>query len=82
MSPLRQSLVAMLPAVLVAHDVFASAAATPAAVPDQHRWLTFAVFAAVIGLTMMVTYIAAKRVRTPADRGHTGGPPDQGRMPP
>lgn len=73
MSPLRQSLVAMLPAVLHAHDVFASAAATPAAVPDQHRWLTFAVFAAVIGLTMMVTYIAAKRVRTPADFYTAGG---------
>jgi hypothetical protein len=72
-SPLRQSLVAMLPAVLHAHDVFASAAATPAAVPDQHRWLTFAVFAAVIGLTMMVTYIAAKRVRTPADFYTAGG---------
>jgi cation/acetate symporter len=65
--------VAALPAVLLAHDAFASAAAMPAAVPDQHRWLSFAVFIAVIGLTMMVTYIAAKRVRTPADFYTAGG---------
>lgn len=41
--------------------------AVPAAVPEQHRWLAFAVFTAIIGLTMLVTYVAAKRVKTPAD---------------
>ena len=42
-------------------------------VPEQHRWLTLAVFAAVIALTLMATYVAAKRVRTPADFYTAGG---------
>ncbi|HEX5803148.1 MAG TPA: cation acetate symporter, partial [Azospira sp.] len=44
-----------------------------AAVPEQHRWLTFSVFAAVIALTMLITYVAARRVRTPADFYTAGG---------
>ncbi len=47
--------------------------AAEAAVPPQHRWLTFAVFAAVIAVTLMVTYVAARRVRTPADFYTAGG---------
>ncbi len=56
--------------------LFAAAPAgaqAPAAVPAEHRWLTFAVFAAVIALTMLVTYVAARRVRTPADFYTAGG---------
>ena len=34
---------------------------------ESYRWLTFSVFAAVIALTMYVTYIAAKRVHSAAD---------------
>jgi cation/acetate symporter len=49
------------------------AAAPAAAVPEQHRWLTFAVFAVIISMTLLVTYIAAKRVRTPADFYTAGG---------
>ena len=32
------------------------------AVSSEWRWLTFAVFAAIIGVTMFVTFLAAKRV--------------------
>ena len=41
--------------------------ASAAAVPEPFRWLTFAVFAAIIGVTMLVTYVAARRVKTPSD---------------
>jgi cation/acetate symporter len=44
-----------------------------AAVGDKFRWLTFAVFAAIIGVTMFVTYIAAKRVKTAKDFYTAGG---------
>ncbi|MCP5268359.1 MAG: cation acetate symporter [Zoogloeaceae bacterium] len=37
------------------------------AVPEPHRWLTFTLFAAIVGLSMMVTHLAAKRVKTPDD---------------
>ncbi|MFA7292099.1 MAG: cation acetate symporter [Rhodocyclaceae bacterium] len=50
-----------------------AAAPSPAAVPEQHRWLSFAVFMAIIGLTLLVTYIAAKRVKTPSDFYTAGG---------
>ncbi len=53
--------------------VSAVQAQTRSAVPDEHRWLTFAVFAAIIALTMFVTYIAARRVKTPADFYTAGG---------
>ncbi len=46
------------------------AGAAPAfaqAVPPQWKSLSFAVFAAIIGLTMVITYLAAKRVKTTAD---------------
>jgi cation/acetate symporter len=43
------------------------------AVSEQYRWLTFAVFAAIIGVTMFVTYLAAKRVKSAADFYTAGG---------
>src|SRR5512135_578590 len=43
------------------------------AVAPQYRWLTFAVFAAIIALTMYVTYVAAKRVKTASDFYTAGG---------
>jgi cation/acetate symporter len=64
---------------LTAFGVLAAAAtvATPAfaqgAVADKWRWLTFLVFAVIIGFTMFVTYVAAKRVKTAADFYTAGG---------
>ena len=53
------------------------AVATPAlaqgAVADKWRWLTFLVFGAIIGTTMFVTYLAAKRVKNVADFYTAGG---------
>jgi cation/acetate symporter len=61
--------VALLAAVpLVAMPAFAQASAG-----ESYRWLTFTVFAAVIAVTMYVTYLAAKRVRSAADFYTAGG---------
>jgi len=53
------------------------AAASPAlaqsAVADKWRWLTFLVFGVIISLTMFVTYLAAKRVKSVADFYTAGG---------
>src|SRR5262245_30355012 len=43
------------------------------AVADKWRWLTFLVFGAIIALTMFVTYLAAKRVKSAADFYTAGG---------
>ena len=43
------------------------------AVKEEFRWLTFAVFGAIISLTMYVTYVAAKRVKTAKDFYTAGG---------
>src|SRR5512139_4054836 len=43
------------------------------AVAPEYRWLTFAVFAAIIALTMYVTYVAAKRVKSASDFYTAGG---------
>src|SRR6185369_10331441 len=55
----------------------AAFAATPAfaqtAVNPKYTWLTFAVFAVIIGLTMYITYLAAKRTKTAADFYAAGG---------
>ena len=55
----------------------AAAVATPAlaqaAVADKWRWLTFIVFGVIIGTTMFVTYLAAKRVKSAADFYTAGG---------
>jgi len=40
---------------------------------DSYRWLTLTVFAAVIALTMYVTYLAARRVRSASDFYTAGG---------
>jgi cation/acetate symporter len=52
-------------------------AAAPAfavgAVTAEYQWLTFAVFAAIIGLTMYVTYVASKRVKSASDFYTAGG---------
>ncbi len=64
---------------LAAFGVLAAAAtvATPAlaqgAVAEKWRWLTFLVFGVIIGLTMFVTYVAAKRVKSAADFYTAGG---------
>jgi cation/acetate symporter len=62
---------------LAAGAVSLVAIATPAlaqgAVADQWRWLTFVVFGAIIALTMFVTYIAAKRVKSVSDFYTAGG---------
>lgn len=39
----------------------------------EWRWLTFIVFAAIIGVTMFVTYLAAKRVKSASDFYTAGG---------
>ena len=43
------------------------------AVSSEWRWLTFAVFAAIIGVTMFVTFLAAKRVKSASDFYTAGG---------
>src|SRR5512147_373734 len=53
---------------LIAFPAFAQGA-----VGAEWRWLTFAVFAAIIGMTMFVTYLAAKRVKSAADFYTAGG---------
>ena len=47
-------------------------AASVGAVPERFRWLTFLVFGLIIGLTMYVTYRAAKRV-TSASQFYAAG---------
>jgi cation/acetate symporter len=49
------------------------ALAQAAGVEDKYRWLTFTVFAVVIAITMYVTYLAAKRVRSASDFYTAGG---------
>jgi cation/acetate symporter len=43
------------------------------AVNPKYTWLTFAVFAGIIGITMYITYLAAKRTKTAADFYAAGG---------
>ena len=65
----KWAIVALLAAVpLVATPAFAQAG-----VSENYRWLTFTVFAVIIGITMYVTYLAAKRVRTASDFYTAGG---------
>jgi cation/acetate symporter len=53
--------------------LFAAEPAFAQAVAPQWRFLTFGVFAVIIGVTMYVTYLAAKRVKTSADFYAAGG---------
>ena len=59
-------LLALLP--LLAMPAFADTSAV-----GQYRWVTFAVFAVIIGITMYVTYLAAKRVKSASDFYTAGG---------
>ena len=43
------------------------------AVADKWRWLTFLVFGVIIAITMFVTFLAAKRVKSAADFYTAGG---------
>jgi cation/acetate symporter len=43
------------------------------AASGDYKWLTFAVFAAIIGFTMYITYLAAKRVKSASDFYTAGG---------
>jgi len=56
----------LLPAIST--SVFAQSA-----VPDKFKWLSFMVFGSIIALTMYVTYVAAKRVKTASDFYTAGG---------
>jgi len=64
---------------LLAFAVFAASAAiaTPAlaqgAVAPKWQWLTFAVFGVIFAITMYVTFLAAKRVKSAADFYTAGG---------
>jgi cation/acetate symporter len=53
--------------------VIGTTAYAQGAVTAEYRWLTFAVFAAIISLTMYVTYLAAKRVKSASDFYTAGG---------
>ncbi len=68
-APQRFGLLAL---VLLAASLPFSAHADEAA-SGQYRWVTFAVFAAVIVLTMWITYVAARKVRSAADFYTAGG---------
>src|SRR5271169_3403133 len=54
-------------ALLAATSFAASPAFAEGAVGEGYRSLTFSVFAVIIAITMFVTYLAAKRVRTASD---------------
>ncbi len=58
---------------MLATTLAAAPAAHHGVAGDGYRWLTLAVFAAVIVATVVVTYFAAKRVRSPADFYTAGG---------
>jgi cation/acetate symporter len=60
-------------ALLTAAPLITAPAFAQAGVGENYRWLTFVVFAAVIAVTMYVTYLAAKRVRSASDFYTAGG---------
>ncbi len=60
-------------ALLAALAGVATPALAQGAVAPKWQWLTFAVFGAIIAVTMYVTYLAAKRVKTTADFYVAGG---------
>jgi cation/acetate symporter len=60
-------------ALLAAVPFLPTPAFAQAGVGENYRWLTFSVFAAVIAVTMYVTYLAAKRVRSASDFYTAGG---------
>jgi cation/acetate symporter len=62
-----------LPWLLAGALPLVSAPAFAAEGSANYRWVTYSVFAAVIALTMYVTYLASKRVRSAADFYTAGG---------
>jgi cation/acetate symporter len=68
-----RALAALAALLVVVPAVLAPAALAQGAVADQWRWLTFLVFGVIIALTMFVTYVAAKRVKSAADFYTAGG---------
>jgi cation/acetate symporter len=63
----------LLSAGALALPLIAFPALAQGAVADNWKWLTFLVFGAIISVTMYVTYVAAKRVKTAADFYAAGG---------
>jgi cation/acetate symporter len=60
-------------AFVATSSLAATAAFAQGAVAPEYRWLTFAVFAAIIALTIYATYVAATRVRSVSDFYTAGG---------
>jgi len=60
-------------ALLAAVFLPSAPAFAQAGVVENYRWLTLTVFAAVIALTLYVTYLAARRVRSVSDFYTAGG---------
>jgi cation/acetate symporter len=60
-------------ALLAVAALGARAAFAQSEVGADYRWLTFCVFAVIIAITMYVTYLAAKRVRSASDFYTAGG---------
>ena len=65
--------VLLIAAGALALPLIAMPALAQGAVADNWKWLTFLVFGAIISVTMYVTYVAAKRVKTAADFYAAGG---------
>jgi len=60
-------------ALLAVAALGARAAFAQSEIGADYRWLTFCVFAVIIAITMYVTYLAAKRVRSASDFYTAGG---------
>ena len=58
---------------LIACGAFSAPAFAQSGVGEGYQWLTFTTFAVVIAITMYVTYLAAKRVRSASDFYTAGG---------
>jgi len=62
-----------MPPLVAGSLLVCSPAFAQAGVSENYRWLTFTVFATIIAITMYVTYLAAKRVRSASDFYTAGG---------
>ncbi|MBI3140518.1 MAG: cation acetate symporter [Rhodocyclales bacterium] len=71
MNSLRNKIVFGL--LAVALPLLSMPALAQGAVPDKFKWLSFVVFGSIIALTMYVTFLAAKRVKTAKDFYTAGG---------
>ena len=52
---------------LAAFLLSAAAFGADGAVADKFKWMTFAVFGAIIAVTMYVTYVAARQTHTTSE---------------